>query len=228
MSVVLERADARRYWFFAKRLGAAVLDLIFPPRCAGCGRVGSLLCSACQAQMRAARPIPVYAPNLRAVSAAVFGGPWRHAIHALKYEGQRALAPALAAFLPPLPEGAQPDLIVPVPLFPGREKWRGYNQSALLAEALGARLGLDVCADALRRVRDTRSQVGLSRQERQRNVSDAFTARADRVAGRRVLLVDDVVTTGATLSACAASLYRAGAAEVWAATLACALPVTAA
>ncbi|MCZ7544770.1 MAG: phosphoribosyltransferase family protein [Anaerolineae bacterium] len=124
------------------------------------------------------------------------------------------------------PEGVPPpDLILPVPLHANRQRWRGYNQSTLLAEALGVRLEVPVAADALARVRDTRAQVGLSARARRQNVSGAFVVRAPhRVSGRTILLVDDVVTTGATLAACAEALYQADAEAVWAVTLACAQP----
>lgn len=226
LSVALKWAPARQFRLLIQRLHTAALDLIFPPRCAGCGRVGEQLCAACQNHMRAAAPLCSEAPPLSGVYAAgLFDGPWRSAIHALKYEGQRTLAPTLAAYLPAPPPDARLDLIVPVPLYPGRERWRGYNQAALLADALGARLGLAVSAEALVRARDTRSQVGLSAQQRRENVSGAFTAARGLVAGRRVLLVDDVVTTGATMAACAEALRLAGAEAVWAVSLACAPPV---
>jgi ComF family protein len=109
--------------------------------------------------------------------------------------------------------------VVPVPLAAEREHERGYNQSALLARALAELAGLPYEPRGLRRVRHTHSQVGLSGDERHHNVRGAFQARPERVAGRSIVLVDDICTTGATLSACAVALCAAGAAQVWGLTL---------
>jgi ComF family protein len=111
-----------------------------------------------------------------------------------------------------LEEGA---VLVPVPLHPRRRRERGYNQSELLARELGARTGLEVAARALVRRVDTPPQAGLSAAGRRRNVAGAFAVRRrTRVAGRVVILLDDVLTTGATALACARILREAGAAEV--------------
>ncbi len=128
------------------------------------------------------------------------------------------------SILLPFPSDAPADLLlVPIPLHPTRLRWRGYNQAALLAHAFGEAHGLKVEQSALTRVRDTRSQVGLSAADRWQNVQDAFLADPARVASRAALLIDDVFTTGATLSAGAAALRQAGAQNVWAAALACAV-----
>jgi ComF family protein len=111
--------------------------------------------------------------------------------------------------------GREPcDVIVPVPLHPRRLVARGYNQSIELARGLGRSAGLPVVADALRRTRNTAPQLSLDRHERRENIRDAFAASPARVHGRRVLLVDDVYTTGATLTECARTLLAAGAAGV--------------
>jgi len=153
--------------------------------------------------------------------ATIFDDPLRPAIHALKYGGQPELAAPLARYLiavaqqPPwtkiLP---QIDSVVPVPLHAQRLAERGYNQSALLAGAFARRMDLKMAEGWLIRSRQTRSQVGLSALDRRRNVANAFTAAAV-VQGKRLLLVDDVFTTGATLTACAQTLRRAGAAAVY-------------
>lgn len=114
-------------------------------------------------------------------------------------------------------------MVMPVPLHPARVRRRGYNQALLLAREMARRVDLPLHEKALIRHRDTPSQVGLSRSERRQNVHDAFTCTTTDVAGGHILLVDDVLTTGATLEACAAALLGAGAATVWAITLARAL-----
>jgi ComF family protein len=143
-------------------------------------------------------------------------GPLRDAVHALKYHGRHGVAATLAALLAPavaplLHEG---DLLVPVPLHPTRERARGYNQSAILASELQYLLPVEVTAAALRRTRATADQTALSAVQRAANVRGAFTAQADVVSGRRVWLLDDVYTTGATLRAGAWALRVAGAREV--------------
>lgn len=140
----------------------------------------------------------------------------RELIHLFKYSRIATLAKPLTGYLAgALPRDERLDAIVPVPLHWWRRWQRGFNQSELLARGLSARTGLPV-VDALRRARSTAAQAGLSNQGRRRNVARAFEARraAARVAGKRVLLIDDVLTTGATASACALALKRAGAERV--------------
>jgi ComF family protein len=137
------------------------------------------------------------------------------AVHALKYGRRRrvaaALGPLLAARYPYGPDA----LLVPVPLHVRRLRARGFNQALLLARALARRRGLHIAARALVRLRDTQTQPGLSAAERRRNLRGAFGVREpEAVAGRHVVLVDDVLTTGATADACAFSLRAAGAARV--------------
>lgn len=117
-------------------------------------------------------------------------------------------------------QGSVPvDLVLPVPLHRARVRQRGYNQSLLLARVLGAEAGLPVRDDVLVRWRSTRVQVGLSAEQRRVNVQGAFACLISDLHGQRVLLIDDVLTTGATLNACATALLQAGAGEVWALTL---------
>jgi ComF family protein len=111
------------------------------------------------------------------------------------------------------------DLVLPVPLHPDRQKERGFNQSGLLAAVLSAHAQLPLDASHLVRTRATPPQVGLVAQERKANVQDAFEWTGDDLGGVRVLLVDDVCTTGATLEACAHPLRRRGANFIWALTL---------
>ena len=157
----------------------------------------------------------------------IFGGAPRNAIHRFKYRGKSALATRL---VPALSETVRADAtlsvlpfdwVVPVPLHARRERRRGFNQSELLARALAPELGVPFQC-ALERTRATPPQVGLSGKERQQNVRDAFALapRFDLAFGARVLLVDDVFTTGATLRECAIVLKNAGAGSVCAVTLA--------
>jgi ComF family protein len=133
-----------------------------------------------------------------------------------------ALTPQLAGFLVALRWPV--DLVIPVPLGKKRLAERGYNQVSLIARPLAMAMGLAFATDALARSQETRSQVGLSRAERQQNVRGAFCAQSRRVSGRAVLLVDDVATTGSTLSSCAEALLSAGARDVFAFTVSRALP----
>ena len=112
------------------------------------------------------------------------------------------------------------EVIVPVPLHENRLRARGYNQAALLAQVLGQKIGLPISEGTLARVRETLPQVGLGAQERKENVRDAFRCLDDGLAGRRVLLVDDVCTTGSTLEACSLALRQGRARSIWALTLA--------
>jgi ComF family protein len=152
----------------------------------------------------------------------VFDGPLRKAIHALKYKQGTYLVPTLRDLCldtvrtRPL----EPDAIVPVPIGPVRLRERGYNQALLLAESIGNVLHIPVMP-ALERVKEGPSQTKLNEAERRVNVRDAFRARVDlNPDGLRLLLIDDVMTTGATLDACARALKRAGATKVFGMTIA--------
>jgi competence protein ComFC len=217
-------------------LTRAALDLLFPTWCLGCGREGAYLCPACREQLTAVtapvcdvcgRPLsgPGACPNCAGLSLAtdgirapfLFGGLVRRAIHEFKYNNLRGLAPVLAGFLRDFmtANGLRGDVLVPVPLHPRRLRERGYNQAALLARELGRSSGLPVAADALRRTSHT---VPLARtatvEERRARVKEAFAARGGQVEGKSVILIDDVSTSGATMSAAAAALKAAGAATV--------------
>lgn len=207
-----------------------------PPWCLRCGtpqspwRAAGETCARCR-RLGATLTVRVVGP---------YEGRLRDLLHAFKYDGRRSLAPALAARVRSQAGDllATADLAVPVPLHAARRRARGFNQ----AHDLAAGLGLPVLG-ALRRVRATVAQTSLTAAARRRNVRGAFAlaalgryglpwppsprirraAMADALAGRVVVLVDDVVTTGATLAACAAVLLAAGAAEVRAVTVARAL-----
>ena len=146
----------------------------------------------------------------------------RECIHSLKYDHNQALGEFFAEDLAVLVrlEGWDLDIVVPVPLSPTRQRERGYNQSALLARPIGLILGKPFTTFGLIRIRDTRSQVELTAAERKVNVEGAFKAEREIVEGKRILLVDDVTTTGSTLRECAKALKEGGAAEIYCLTLA--------
>ena len=218
-----------------------IVDLIFPPRCGGCGAPGSLWCATCQDSTQPIAP-PFCArcgkPNVRSDVCAscrasppvidsiraltVFDGRMRHAIHNFKYRGLAALADplgdALGSFWLASPEATH--AVAPVPLHPQRQCERGYNQAELLARRVGRRTGLPVYPGALRRVRATAVQMTLGAEERRANVADAFQSGSDLLRGAAVLLIDDVCTTGATLDACALALKEAGVTAVYGLVLA--------
>ncbi len=225
------------------RVGQAVLDVLFPSRCVGCGAYGAFLCQSCRAELPRARPPrcpicwqpqPQSAPCGRcrkerpafegARSPYLYEGAAREAVHALKYSYLSALAQPMAQLMARYveEEGAiEADLLVAVPLYGRRQRLRGYNQSALLARELSRLYGLPLAERGLARRRNTPSQARSGDAEaRRRNVTDAFIADRRWVEGKRVLLIDDVMTTGATLDACARALRQAGAASVWAVTFA--------
>jgi len=175
-------------------------------------------------------PPPVFCPRCEARrpaydwgrAAARYEGPLREALHALKFGGRRALARPLAdLLLEQCGAGLPADVtaVVPVPLARDRERARGFNQAGLIAERVARRLGLPLERRWLARVRATAPQSELAAEERRTNVRGAFRAAPD-VRGRHVLLVDDVLTTGATLSECARAAAAAGAARVGVLTVA--------
>jgi len=233
------RGPSLQAWWGGLRDG--LLNVLFPVRCGGCRQLGSWWCAACQDSIvwvqapfcprcgqpqrfdRMCNACQNMQPGLGGIrSATLFEGPLRQAIHQFKYNRQTALAIPLVRLLESCwTENCLPvDVIVPVPLHPSRLRERGYNQSALLARHFAASINVPVVEDCLVRTRATASQMTLNASERQTNVEGAFACVGDRLVDEHVLLVDDVCTTGATLESCALALSHAGAASVWALTLA--------
>lgn len=209
-------------WKAAQNALRGITDLVYPPVCLVCGTVEELYCSTCRAAVLPAVPPPPEG-TVAARCVGLHQGPLREAVVLLKYERKTALArqlgEMLAEVLRPLVPAWAPRVLVPVPVHWKRELWRGFNQSALLAEHAARQVGIPV-AEALRRTRPTRTQVGLTAAQRAANLRGAFrVTRRGAVYGGTVVLVDDVYTTGSTLAECASVLLAAGAAHVYAVTV---------
>jgi ComF family protein len=215
----------------ARAFARHALDFLFTPRCVQCQREGSYLCNACLPKVRSLSGGYQPAGTVTTADGSCFteriaiGGVYapyamegvvREAIHQLKYQGLRAIAPALAEKMTGCIESErlEADALVPVPLHRRRLRERGYNQAELLARHIAETTGIPLCTDLLER----REYIGPqarshSQAERWAHVRDAFSARP-AASGLRILLVDDVCTTGATLNACAIALRTAWAASV--------------
>ncbi len=224
----------------ARALDRAI-ELALPPRCAGCGREGEAVCGACLPALDGrldqppgvliGLPADLPAPLVQLEWCAPYTGTVRRALHELKYAGEQRLARPLGSAIARrwARAGAGGDLVVPVPVHADRLRRRGYDQATLLAAVAAESLRLPF-APLLERARATSAQFDLDRSARATNVEAAFRLRgvASRSAegrgrlldGRWVVLVDDVVTTGATLAACAVPLMAAGAVAVSAVTVA--------
>lgn len=214
---------------------ARTLDAAFPATCPGCGREGAPICDSCLPALDArldeppgvliGMPVDLPNPLLQLEWCAPFIGVVRDALHAIKYQGERRVATPLGAAVARRWErvGAGGDLIIPVPVHANRARQRGYDQAQLIAEVAARTLGLPH-ARLLERHVETIAQFELDRRARATNVEGAFrvsTSVTPRpLQGRWVVLVDDVMTTGATLSACATVLMQAGAVGVSAVTVA--------
>ena len=221
-------------------LSRGVLNLLLPISCAVCRTEGRFLCAECEPSLpRLERPFCTRCgdrgrepfcdwcvstpPNVNGVRAPyLFEGVVREMVHDLKYRNVRACAGELAGLMADCARrnNLSPDVLVPVPLHRSAERQRGYNQSALLCRELAKLTRIPMRTRSLTRKRDTPAQVSMgSHDERRHNMVGAFECGAD-VRGLAVLVIDDVVTTGSTMFACADALKAAGAASVWGLALA--------
>ena len=201
----------------------AAIDWLYPPCCPLCGEPDSTLCRHCERALASGnrRAIPRHLVGLDGVWASGLHQEWlREGIRALKFGGVLNLVVPLGRRLGHVwnEVGGEIHAVLAVPLHEARRAERGFNQAELLAQTLAAQIARPLRSDCLRRQIDTRSQVGLSPQERSHNVSDAFLASSE-ITGMRLLLIDDVCTSGATLVACAQALRAAGAVAVYALTV---------
>jgi ComF family protein len=217
------------------RIWTAALDLVYPPRCFGCNKEGSFLCPECVGRLprtlspRCERCWQSSKARLceqcHSVEQWIDGirSPFRHeevareAVLQLKYNGVSAAGLPMGELLGSSAKAMPVETIVPVPLHRSRRRKRGYNQAEMLADGLRQALGLPVEPDLLKRRKATREQAaGLGYDERLANVEGAFIVPdGAAIDGRSILLVDDVVTTGATMQSCARALKQAGAAAVY-------------
>ena len=224
------------------RLKGIALDLLFPQRCVGCGKWGYFICPFCRQSLshiepplcpKCGRPQPSgilcsacisWQAQIDGIRSPFrFDGAIRKAVHELKYRNLRAIASPLAELLNEyLAAHTVPaDVLVPIPLHPRRLRERGYNQSGLLALELGKLGQLPIVTSCLIRQRDTPPQARtVSVEERRRNIAKAFICLDNRIRDQRILVIDDVATSGATLDAAAGALKSAGASSVWGLTVA--------
>ncbi len=225
----------------ALSLKERTLDLLFPPKCLGCGKEGTFLCSECHESLprllppfceRCAQPTkrtrfcarcvrsPLAIDGIRAPF--LMEGAVRQMVHRFKYNDLRALAPVIASLLADYLDSSplQWDVLMAVPVHRRRERQRGYNQSALLVRELSRLLQAPVVT-GLVRIKDSPPQAkSQNMEERRANVQDAYLFKGESLTGKRVLLLDDVCTTGSTLDACSRVLKASGASQVWGLTVA--------
>ena len=221
-----------------------LFSLFFPRLCAACGRslipAEELLCIGCISDL----PKSGYwlrehniltelfgaSPDLYIKHAASFlyyskESPYHSLLHRLKYKGETPIAIELGRWfgieIKQAPLYHTIDAIIPVPLHPKKEKKRGYNQSRLFAQGIADQTGWALESEVLKRIRHTSTQTKLNREERQKNVAGAFALKEqERISGKHILLVDDVLTTGSTLHTCASVLLQAPECKVSIATIA--------
>ncbi len=230
------------YWTRIPKTLGRILDVLFPKLCIVCNREGEHLCEDCaafiainQSEDRRARPARLSALFYAASYEDIF---LQKAIRMFKYEPfVRDLAPRLSYFIiahlsfldkPPAfvlertrGEIQKHSILVPIPLFPARKRWRGFNQAEEIAKPLSRFLRIPLAPDVLAKIKNTKPQVELTKEQRAQNVSEAFKVlRPGLVQNKTVILVDDVCTTGATMSEAARVLKLAGARKIYGIVLA--------
>jgi len=212
------------------------VDFVYPPSCAGCEKPGELFCRDCKTKVNSLHlpiceicgyPIlnngvcpdcqnetPPYAA-LR--SWAEYTGPLRKALHRLKYKNDLGLGMFFSLPLIQIiyAEKWDFDFVIPIPISKSHRKTRGYNQAALIAKPISLALGRPMFQSSVARVKETQSQIDLSRAERFKNLQSAFSPNSAKLLNKKVLLVDDIVTTGATMISCAQTLREAGCSQVY-------------
>jgi len=217
-----------------------LIDLVFPDLCSGCdnplAKGEEIICTSCEYDL------PLFAADesirdrffgrINVVDARAFlkfytGGVSQKLLHAIKYKGDKDLAIHLGrAFMKRLKnEGVfnEIDIIVPVPLHPTKLRTRGFNQSLILAQGIAVELGLKVDEQSVMRLKKSETQTRKSRAERWQNVSGIFNVEGEGLENKNVLLVDDVITTGATLEACAEAIFESNVNSISIAAIAAAM-----
>lgn len=223
------------------RLFWKAVDFVYPPICAGCGKPGELFCHECIEKTRfISRPFcPICGyptasakicencketppPYTAMRSWAEFEDPLRKALHKLKYQSDLGLGNEFAAPLLQIieKEGWNFDCIIPIPISKAHQRERGYNQAAVIARPLALATGKPMLENAVRRIKETQSQITLSREERFKNLHSAFLGNSATLINKKVLLVDDITTTGATLISCSQTLREFGCTQIFCITVA--------
>ncbi len=230
----------------ASHLLWSVIDWIYPPVCCGCGQDGHDICPECQTSLqrpgadicqkcgKTLDPLDgcltcgaVLASYDAARAAFFYEGTIREAIHQLKFNGNLGISRLLSKMLFSvyLMQKWQPDLVTAVPLTKRHLNERGFNQSNWLAAPIARLVGLKFLKGALQKTLDTETQVGLDHTQRFENLKGAFQAEPVLVKGKSILLIDDVMTTGATFNECAKTLKQAGAKKVYCLSVATTRPI---
>lgn len=232
-------AEPARYqiyrWFWK------TVDFVYPPNCTGCGKSGEIWCQTCQNSVH-----PIDGPLCRLCgypsarnevcsdcqkspppysalrSWAEFEGPLREALHNLKYHSDLAMGNVFAPFLIHIILSCQWDFdfIIPMPISKQHYSSRGFNQSVIISRPIALALNKPMVNNAVERIKETKSQVNLDRDERFKNLQSAFLGNSAKLLNKKVLLVDDISTTGATMISCSQSLKDAGCSQVYCLTVA--------